>query len=189
VDGVPDEAVWKGAGRADSFCDPEGGPSTIEPTTFWFGYDSKNLYLAARCVQVDPSSYSIKARERDGSVSRDDLVGFFLSWDPEEKVFYQIYTNPDNVVFDQKLSFMSANNYGGAGPKWNGRFKVATARQADGWTFEAAIPFASLETKAPAAGDVWRANFRRKEISRDSSADWQYPVSYEPSRFGYLEFR
>jgi hypothetical protein len=53
---------------------------------------------------------------------------------------------------------------------------------------EATIPFASLSLHAPAPGERWRVNFRRKEMSRGSYADWQYPIGYEPDRFGYLLF-
>ena len=37
-------------------------------------------------------------------------------------------------------------------------------------------------------GDQWRANFRRKEQAKSSSADWQYPIGFDPRRFGYLAF-
>jgi hypothetical protein len=77
---------------------------------------------------------------------------------------------------------------GGEGPKWNGTYKV-TAKPAKGeWILEAAIPFATLNTTAPASGARWRANFRRKEIALGSSADWQVPIGYDPPRFGYLRF-
>jgi hypothetical protein len=65
---------------------------------------------------------------------------------------------------------------------------VATARGDGYWTFEAAIPVATLGVDGVVAGDRWRANFRRKEQAKGSSADWQYPIGFDLRRFGYLAF-
>jgi hypothetical protein len=166
------------------FGSPEGGACTIEPTTIWFSHDSKNLYLAARCVQADGPAL-IKAKERDGTVYRDDCVGFFFSPASDLSTIYQIYFNAAGVVFDQKITVSDATT---TDPGWNGSYRVA-ARQTEGeWTLEAAIPFASLKVEPAAMGESWRVNFRRKEIGRDSSADWQVPIAYDPARFGYLRF-
>ena len=160
----------------------------IEPTEFYLAYDASNLYLGVRCTQSDPSSFTIAAVERDQSVSRDDCVGFFICADPGERQFQQIYVNPDGVVFDQQLRVVEPGRYEGDGPAWNVEASIAT-RKGDGvWEMEAAIPHSSLGAATPPPGSRWRINFRRKEIARGSSADWQVPISYEPSQFGYMVF-
>jgi hypothetical protein len=188
IDGSLEEDLWSHAGKAEFFCAPDGGADVIEPTTFFFGYDAANLYLAARCVQADGASLTANAVERDQAVTRDDCVGYFLSGDPEQKTFCQIYVNPNGTIFDQKLTVTGPEQYEGEGPKWNGAYTVIAGREAGGWTIEAVIPFAELGFTPPAPGTSWRVNFRRKEISKQSSADWQYPIGFEPKRFGYLVF-
>jgi hypothetical protein len=188
IDGALQDPAWGTAGTADTFCGPDGGACPIEPTTFLFSYDDANLYLAARCSQVDMKSLSVKATDRDGSVSRDDCVGYFLSCDPAEKTLYQIYVSASGVVFDQKLTETAPGEYDGDGPKWNGDFRVATRRGDSSWDVEVAVPWTTLGGTPPKAGERWRVNFRRKEIAKGSSADWQFPVDYAPNRFGYLSF-
>jgi hypothetical protein len=188
IDGKLEETTWAGAGKAEVFCAPDGGPVVIEPTTFLFGYDDANLYLAARCAQADGATLTAKAAERDQAVTQDDCVGYFVSGDPAEKTFCQIYVNANGVLFDQKLTVVGPDRYEGDGPKWDGAHVVAVGRGDGYWEVEAAIPFETLGFAPPAPGGRWRVNFRRKEIARQSSADWQYPIGFEPQRFGYLVF-
>lgn len=188
IDGLLDEPSWGAAGAAGTFCGPDGGACAIEPTIFLFSYDDTNLYLAARCAQSDMQSLSVKAIDRDGSVSRDDCIGYFVCGDPQENTFCQIYVNANGVLFDQKLTVTAAGETEGEGPKWNGDVRVATHRGASSWESEMAVPWTTLGWTPPKAGERWRINFRRKEIAKGSSADWQYPIDYAPKRFGYLAF-
>jgi hypothetical protein len=189
IDGVLEEAAWSQAPRAVEFGSPEGDTCRTEGTAISFGYDSDNLYIGALCRQADMSSLVTKAAERDGPVTRDDCVGFFFCPDPAETCFVQVYFNSAGVVFDQQVVITGPGQYAGPGPKWNGEYQAAARTGPDAWVVEAAIPFATLGARMPSPGDEWRANFRRKEMSRDSSADWQFPIGYEPQRFGYLRFQ
>jgi predicted phosphodiesterase len=190
VDGALDDACWREAATADYFCAPKGGGCEISPTVFYFGYDEKNLYVAARCEQEDMEALVVKAAERDDFVHTDDCVGFFFRPDLQENVFYQLYANADGVIYDIAYTFEEPAELDTEGvAAWNAECEVATARGDGYWTFEAAIP---VETMGGAdgliAGDEWRANFRRKEQAKGSSADWQYPIGFDPRRFGYLAF-
>ncbi len=189
VDGALDDACWREAATARYFGAPDGGASKIDPTTFYFGYDEKNLYVAARCEQKDMGALVVKAAERDAFVHSDDCVGFFFRPDPQKDVFYQIYVNPAAVIYDVAYTFAPPAELDSEGPAaWNGAYELATARGDDYWTLEAAIPFATLGVDGAVAGDRWGVNFRRKEQAQKSSADWQYPVGFDPRRFGYLAF-
>ncbi len=185
VDGRIGEAAWSAALKMDAFGSPEGTAAVIEPTTLRLAYDRSNLYLSATCEQTAP--YVIQAAARDGAVHRDDCVGLFLCPDHSESTFCQIYFNPSGTVFDQKVVVTPTGAK--ADVSWNGTYEVATARTESGWTLEAAIPFSVLGADPPEPGRTWRANFRRKEISKGSSADWQVPVGYEPAKFGRIVFR
>ena len=67
---------------------------------------------------------------------------------------------------------------------WNIECEAAASRGEGEWTLEAAIPFAALAEHAPRAGEEWRVNFRRKEIEKGSTADWQVPIDYNPGDVG-----
>jgi predicted phosphodiesterase len=189
VDGELGDACWLEAATADYFCAPDGGVCAVDATTFYFGYDDENLYLAAKCEQEDMEALVVNAAERDGLVPSDDCVGFFFLPDLQENVFYQIYFNPAGVAYDVKYTFELPDELDSEGPAaWNGEYEVATTRADDYWTLEAAIPLATLGVDGIVAGDEWRANFRRKEQAKKSSADWQYPIGFDPRRFGYLAF-
>jgi hypothetical protein len=187
IDGRLDDPCWTRAVAATEFSDPGGNACVIEPTTVFFAQDASNLYFAARCTQTDGPPL-VRALERDAAVHRDDCVGFFLCADPAEKTVYQIYFNAAGTVFDQKITVEAPGQYRGEMAKWNGEYTVATQQVAGEWIVEATIPFAVLGTAAPSPGERWRVNFRRKEMSRGSYADWQHPLGYEPDRFGYLLF-
>ncbi len=189
IDGDLGDACWAAAGTATYFCAPDGNPCAISPTTFYFAYDDETLYVAARCEQEDMEALVLNATERDATVPYDDCVGFFLLPDPEEYVFYQLYVNTDGVIYDIAYTFEEPAELDTEGlDAWNAECDVATARGDGYWTLEAAIPVATLGVDGIVAGDEWRANFRRKERAKDSSADWQYPIGFDPRRFGYLAF-
>jgi len=131
----------------------------------------------------------VNAAERDALVPSDDCVGFFFQPDPAENVLYQIYFNPDGVAYDVIYTFELPDELDSEGPAaWNGEYEIATARGDDYWTLEAAVPLEALGVDGVVAGDEWRTNFRRKEQAKGSSADWQYPIGFDPRRFGYLAF-
>jgi predicted phosphodiesterase len=189
VDGDLGDACWREAATATYFCAPGGGPCTIDPTTFYFGYDAANLYVAARCEQEDMEALVTAAEARDDFVHTDDCVGFFLLPNPGENVFYQLYVNAAGVIFDIAYTFAEPAELDTEGKEaWNAECEVATGRGDGYWTFEAAIPVATLGADGVVAGDRWRANFRRKEQAKGGSADWQYPIGFDPRRFGYLAF-
>jgi 3',5'-cyclic AMP phosphodiesterase CpdA len=189
IDGLLDDACWREAAAADYFCAADGTACAIDPTTFYFAYDEGNLYVAARCEQEDMDALVITGKERDDFVHADDCVGFFFLLDPQENVFYQVYANADGVVYDIAYTFAEPAELDTEGAAaWNGDYDLATGRGDGYWTFEAAIPVASLGLETIMAGDEWRINFRRKEQAKGGSADWQYPIGFDPRRFGYLSF-
>jgi 3',5'-cyclic AMP phosphodiesterase CpdA len=189
IDGDLGDACWAAAEAATYFCAPDGTAVTVDPTTFYFAYDEENLYVAAKCEQEDMEALALSAAERDDMVPYDDCVGFFLLADPQGDLFYQIYVNADGTVYDVAYTFAEPFELDTEGPPaWNGDYVIATGRGDGYWTFEAAIPVATLGADGIVAGDEWRVNFRRKERAKDSSADWQYPIGFDPRSFGYMVF-
>ncbi len=185
IDGRLDDSCWSGAIPVEEYGAADGSACTIEPTDIRFAYDEGGLYIAARCTQSQ-ASLTVTARARDEAVHRDDCVGFFFCPDSVRGTVFQIYVNPAGAIFDQRIA--PEGNGAGADAAWNGQVTASTHSADGAWTLEAAIPFATLEAAAPAAGSAWRINFRRKEIALGGSADWQVPIGYDPAEYGYLRF-
>jgi len=185
IEGKLGDDEWTESAIVDYFCSAEGEKMTIEDTVFYFTYDDDNLYIRADCEQE--SDFVVNATERDGAVWMDDCVGFFLSPGGLEGDVYQIYFNPDGVIFDQRV-FTNEQGYLDGDVEWNIDCLVATDRGDTRWSIEIAIPFSALHAETPKHGDEWRINFRRKEMAMESTADWQYPISYEVNYFGRAVF-
>lgn len=118
---------------------------------------------------------------RDNIAQRDDSVQVFLSPTGNAQDYYHFVVNPANVRY-QRASFDS---------NWNGRWRSATRRFAQGWSAELQIPFESLGVRSLDPSRTWRANFcrRRPQESHDYHC-WSATMSstQRAERFGSLNF-
>jgi predicted phosphodiesterase len=185
IDGELTDDAWKNP--VMDFFAPDGSARTTDPGMFYFAWDSKNLYVGAKCTEADMASLVAKCAERDCPVFAEDCIGLFLEPQTADGPVYQIYFSAAGAVFDQRIEV--ANGFStSADPKWNGAYKVKTSKGHDYWAVEAAIPLAEIEAEAK-AGRQWALNFRRKQRRLDTAADWQVPISYDPAVYGLLEFK
>jgi len=182
LDGKLTDNIWQKP--VTRFFAPDGGPTAIDSTSYYFAYDDKTLYLAARCVETKMDALVAKVTTRDGGLFGEDCAGFFFQPDTAKGLVYQIYINPLGAVFDQKIT-LDPDWQIASDPSWNGTYEVKTSKEAKEWTLEAAIPLAQLGTSAK-PGASWRLNFRRKQKRLNTSGDWQVPISYDPRSFGWL---
>jgi hypothetical protein len=142
IDGRLDDAVWEDARPLTRFVQYEPVDSVLPPTQSvgWVTYDSKHLYVAFRAYEPD------RTKLRGALHGRERSVG------PEDKVSIAIDTFNDsrrNYVF--RVTSLGLQEDGikteGQGSTDNTPdFVWYSAAQIDseGWTMEAAIPFASL---------------------------------------------
>jgi len=185
IDGTVSEAEWKEINPVTAFGSPSGDKTMVEPTTFYFGYDKNNLYLAVKCTESKKDQMVAQARVQDGAVYAEDCVGYFICPDTSLKDIYQIYFNPLGTPFDQWIKY-NGGNYD-ADRNWNGKYEVKTSMDGGGWNIEIMIPFSQLKAK-PKKGDIWELNFRRKQKRLNSSSDWIYPITYEIKYYGVMRF-
>jgi hypothetical protein len=185
IDGKLDDKCWGNA--ASVLFDPDGIPSKIEPADFYFAYDRKNLYIAARCRESKVDSIQATVVKNDGAVYGEDCVGFFIRPNTKIDTAYQIYFNLLGTVFDQKI-YRGHFGYYFGNKTWDGKYTVKTSKDSDYWYIEAKIPLAQMHIKA-ASGQTWGINFLRKQKRPKGSADWQIPVDYDPQTFGVLKLK
>jgi len=182
IDGDISEPFWQNP--ATAMFTPEGDRSKIEPTSFYFAYDDRNLYLAAHCRESHPDSIVARATEHDGAVYADDCLGYFLEPIPGSDTIYQIYFNPEGIVYDAKY-WVGEDTYLDGSRDWNGEYTVETVKGDGWWSLEARLPLDQF-TASFEQGDKIRLNFRRKQQRLEGIADWQIPIDYYADTYGYL---
>lgn len=189
IDGKVDESdIWKHPEQ--NFFGPEGGKAKTENNRFYFAYDEENLYIATVSRESELDKIHISATERDSvEVFSDDCVGFFLVPPTQDDTFdnYQIYFNPDGVIFDQKIHYAGGEIEKGV-IDWNTNAEVMVTKKNGVWALEARIPLEDLGVTQVTSGDRWRVNFRRKQQRKETSADWMVPISYDPKIYGEMAF-
>ncbi|MFZ1685516.1 MAG: metallophosphoesterase [Candidatus Zixiibacteriota bacterium] len=185
IDGKLIEPIWKDP--VTRFFNPDTGPVAIESTYFYFAYDDRNLYVAARCKESKPDSLRTSVTKRDGPVYSDDCIGLYLQPDLSRDSAYQIYFSALGTTTDQRLFPSQGGEYGGD-RKWDGSYTVKASRDAGYWIVEAQIPLKQFGVKAK-PGLQMGLNFLRKQQRLQDAANWQAPIDYNPNSYGRLTFK
>jgi hypothetical protein len=203
IDGKLDDAVWSTASPAltlQFLWDAQTGAKQLtRARVLW---DANAIYIGYEAEDADITAQFLN---RDDPTYRDDAVEIFINPNPaQEVVYYGFEWNARGVMYDY-LNYNSRTlfkRYDATG------VQVATALQGtlnnsadtdQGWTLEAAIPWANFEElsrRPPVAGAVWKANFNRwdgVEPNRRMSI-WSDPQQanawpHVPARFGELLFK
>ena len=141
IDGALDEPVYETVPAFSGFIqtEPQPGQSASEKTEGWVFFDDANLYVVARCWDSAPESeWVVNQMQRDKYV-QNQQISFALDtfYDRRNAVVFNI--NPIGGRMDGQVTDENTYNR-----DWNPVWNVKTGRFADGWTFEAAIPFKSL---------------------------------------------
>jgi hypothetical protein len=182
VDGVIDEAEWKGAPWTDDFMDIQG-PTRPTPrfrTRARMLWDDTYFYFAAE--MEEPHVWATYT-EHDSTIWREDSdFEIFIDPNSDNAEYYELEINARNTVWDL---FLPRPYKDGGWPLHSWEIRgLKTAVHVDGtlndpsdtdrgWSVEFAIPWAVLREQAhrrtpPADGDQWRVNFSRVE--------WQHEV-------------
>jgi hypothetical protein len=144
-------------------------------------YDDEFLYLAASCRQVEAIRRSEieKKRQHDADLSWQDRVEFCLDTDRDWTTFYRLSIDQRGCTHDECWHDAT----------WNPRWFVATARQDDVWTVEAAIPLVELARDFPTSGHAWALGVTRIAPGVGLQS-WTTPAGAEPvgEGFGLLMF-
>lgn len=179
VDGVLDEPAWSAAAGTGLFVDVGSGlpnpqiPSQGEAKVFW---DERFLYLGFEAYDKTVRG-GFPAGAKDPHLWERDTVEVMIDpdGDGDNKDYYEIQVNPQNLTFDTQYDDYNRPSGGGKGPfgheEWTAGGERAVkvhgtldddADTDDGYTVELKIPWASF-TKAqkapPAPGTSWRMNF------------------------------
>jgi hypothetical protein len=177
LDGRLDDDVYARVLPASGFVqqEPHEGRPATEKTEVWLLFDSRHLYVAARCWDSRPERIVANEMRRDHyNIYLNDNFGVAIDTFYDRRNGFVFQTNPLGALRDGIVTDERNTNY-----DWSTVWETRTGRFEHGWTVEIAIPWKSLRYRR-AAQQVWGINFRR--IVR-----WKNEVSFLtpiPASFG-----
>jgi len=179
IDGRLDEPAWAQAASTGPFVDVGSGrenraiPSQGSARLLW---DDHFLYVGFEILEKKvrggwpPGAKDPHLWEKDTAEMMLDPDG-----DGDNKDYYEIQINPQNLVFDTQYDDYNSPNGNGHGPfgheEWSAELTSAVVVHGtidddsdvdQGYTVEAKIPWASFKKAQhapPRPGDTWRMNF------------------------------
>ncbi|HEX2734457.1 MAG TPA: carbohydrate-binding family 9-like protein [Polyangiaceae bacterium] len=210
IDGKLDDEAWTTAAVAGPFVNVANGKPDEKLSVqgdaklLW---DDKGLYVG----------FSVKDKDVVGGFGKDDkdphlwtkdCVEIMIDpdGDGDNKDYYEIQINPQNLVFDSQFEDYNLPKGGPDGPfghqEWSSKIQSAveiegTLDKSDdedkGYTVEVKVPWASLDKAKrtpPALGDQWRINLYA--MQNNGGAGWSPILGqgnfHKASRFGRLLF-
>ena len=194
IDGKLDDQVWQHAPATDGFLSIGTGTAPylgipVIDTVVQAAYDEKNVYLAFALADPDIKSLrKVASPEHPQQMitKYDDTMVIFLQ--PDFGLF-QLAVNAGGIKCNARVGGRT-RRFLGPDPSF-GPWEAAVGQTPEAWMIEVAIPFSSLDTKAPAAGDRWRANFLRrfrKFLVPEPYWAWGRGGWYNTEHYGYLNF-
>ena len=177
IDGQLDEEAYDATPISDFVQqEPHEGQRATERTDAWVFFDSRHLYIAARCWDSHPDRLVATEMRRDHfNIYQNDNFTVILDtfYDRRSGVFFQV--NPLSAQRDQEVTNERDNNN-----DWNAVWDARAATFEHGWTVEIVIPFKSLRY-AESGPQVWGINLRRvARGSNEHSFLSGVPASYGP---------
>lgn len=172
IDGRLDDEVWADATRLTQFHQIQPGDN-LEPsqqTEVRIGYDQRAFYIAFRAFDTSGKVRATIAR-RD-ALDEDDVVGIYLDTFRDRRRAYYIFFNPFGVQAD------GIYVEGATTPDLTVDLVIDSKGTVDtnGYTVEAAIPFASLRYQ-PGESPVWGLHVQRFiRRDRNEQISWM-PIS------------
>jgi hypothetical protein len=210
VDGKLDEPAWKAAPSTGSFVnvgtgkpDPKGSVQG-RAKLLW---DDENLYVGFE-VSDKTLTGGFDKKQKDPHLWTKDTVELMIDpdGDGDNKDYYEIQVNPQNLVFDSRFDDYNKPNGGKDGPfgheDWTAKLESAVTLNGtldnnddedQGYTVELKLPFKSLDkakTVPPALGDHWRVNLYA--MQDNGGVAWSPILGqgnfHKASRFGRILF-
>lgn len=153
LDGKLDDACWQRPPDADDFWFTQTTTRASEDTAAWICYDRKNIYVAFRCSDSQPSMIAAQQKKRGGSIRTDDYVTFDIDpWHTHRTTFQFNVT-----ALGTQMEVLPGA--GGSKIEWVGDWHASTTVDDSGWSVEMSIPWSIL--KYPSGQDMMGLTFYR----------------------------
>ena len=170
IDGVLNEAVWKGAPLADQFIEFQPVPfrkeSTDNPTEIYFLYDNQGIYIGGYLHEKSKDSIAAELIGRDG-FGNNDFLGITLDTYNDKLNGFEYFVTPLGEQWDAKMSSGGNEDF-----SWNAVWQSKSKLQADGWSFEMFLPYSSIRFGKKKIQD-WGLNIVRQRRKSGQKLFWQ----------------
>jgi hypothetical protein len=183
MDGMLDDIAWDTVEWTTDYVEfePDNGTSPTEQTKMKIVYDDKNLYVAFRCYQADPSSIEKRMGRRDDFPG--DWVEINIDSYGDDRTGFSFTASASGVKGDEFIS-----NNGNFDSSWNPIWFLHTNIDTEGWTAEIRIPLSQLRFGNDDE-QVWGIQSTRRYFKNEERSLWQ-PLPANPpgwvSEFGEL---
>jgi hypothetical protein len=155
IDGVLDEPAWRDAlvVTLDYEWFPGDGVSPPVETEALITHDARNLYVAFRCRDPEPSRIRAHLMDRDQVTTfvQDDHVLFMIDTFNDERRGFQFRVNPLGVQADAIFSEIEGVEDFSWDIIWRSKGRI----NAEGYVVEASVPFSQIRFPSGAGPQTW----------------------------------
>lgn len=190
IDGVQSEEAWEMAEILTDFKTAGADPNPASyQTTCRLLWSRTRLFATFFCQSKDLVPAGEK---RDDPVWEGEAVEIFLCPEGEEKPYYEIDVNPNNVIYDARILNWRYEYLSKHWEQWATSFNpdirsavsICTNRQGEvrTWSVEIAVPFEALvesDSDFPQPGREWLFNTFRAAKPADGEVEFS---AWEPTR-------
>ncbi len=170
IDGVLNDAAWEqvpwGGGDFRQL-QPDAGKEPSVQTKFKILYDAKNLYIAFKCLDPEPSKIVKRMSRRDGFDG--DFVEINIDSYYDKRTAFSFTASVSGVKGDEYVSNNGDNWDAGWDPIWY----LKTSIDAEGWLAEVRIPLSQLRF-ADKPEHTWGIQILRRFFRNQERSIWQY---------------
>ena len=170
LDGRLDELEWQNGQPAKDFWEtfPSDTARSAYPTEIYFGYDDRNLYVAALC-RTPGSRFVIPSLRRDYRAGGNDNITFVFNPFRDKTNAIVFGMNPYGVS-REALIYNGGESSEDFREEWDNKWRGESYIGEDYWSCELVIPFTSL--RFPAGAAEWYFNSYRMDTQSNTRSTW-----------------
>ncbi|MFT5998554.1 MAG: hypothetical protein ACI81P_001007 [Neolewinella sp.] len=170
LDGKLDEPEWRQSAPATSFWEtfPSDTAKVRDQTEIYFGFDDKNLYVAAKCY-VQGKDFVISSLRRDYRAGGNDNLTLLFNPFKDKTNAIVFGMNPLGVT-REALIYNGGENSGDFREEWDNKWRGESYIGENYWSVEMIIPFTSL--RFPDGDPQWYFNSYRFDTQSNTRSTW-----------------
>lgn len=170
LDGKLDEDDWARSAPATNFWEtfPSDTTRVADQTEIYFGYDDRNLYVAAKCY-VKGTDFVIPSLRRDYRAGGNDNITFLFNPFKDKTNAIVFGMNPYGVT-REALIYNGGESGDDFREEWDNKWRGESYIGNGYWSLEMIIPFASL--RFPDGDPQWYFNSYRFDTQSNTRSTW-----------------
>jgi hypothetical protein len=170
LDGKLDEPEWRLSAPATNFWEtfPSDTARAGQQTEIYFGFDDKNLYVAAKCY-VQGKDFVISSLRRDFRAGGNDNLTLLFNPFKDKTNAIVFGINPLGVT-REALIYNGGENRSDFREEWDNKWRGESHIGENYWSVEMIIPFTSL--RFPDGDPQWYFNSYRFDTQSNTRSTW-----------------